>query len=287
MNFRTDKNDWLNSALAVKEDILVSGDPTFATRIGLPEEAIPSLRWIGNRKTNYQLLFTVEAEVKLWQIVQDVLRTSQIALALSKIIPDQITTTLLFSNEFTKPGILPPTGETFDELNFFWVSTNGIDFIDVDSFGLTKIFCKLNAAFTTDPGAKKERNKTQNDGFQLWTAKNISGYVLVSDIDALNLKTKNLFELKRVKEKIETWEPYRDEESQYVAFKEISFEAGHKFQLLAYQPSRLQLYSQHKLKDIFRDKITGWKRIMHQTEGVQSEWVYYESLRQRKQNRGY
>ncbi len=284
MNYRTEKDDWLNSALAQNKNSFVSGHPTFSTRLGLPDKAITTLRWFGNRRVAYQPLLVVETSVASWPAVEQALRQSAKARELSEWLPTQRAITLLFSEEETRPSELP-SGQDFDELNRFRVSTDGSSFVEVDSDNLVEFFRSIKYDFVRQAGTTKEINKTRNDAFQLWTGKNLSRFLSVGDIDALNTESKKMYELKRVVESVTTWEPYLDEASQYVALKSISQSAEYTFRLLSYNVKDNTSYGLHDLREVSRTEIAGRRRIMKAES--KTLWQDYRSKRRRQANREY
>ena len=238
---RTEKSDWLNSKFAGEEGMLVSGHVSFSQRLGITEEAVVTLRWAGNRRIGYYPLFIVEAEQSIWAQLQSSLMTSPVALQLRRMF------------NIGLPAIIFNKSATLFNVTRDWQI-----YKQMDSDTLVRFFRHKDRNLTDNPGTWKVANRSYNDNFHAWTGKNLSEYITISDIDAMSLLSQKIYELKRVQEAIQTWEPYLDEGKQYLALDVIAQGIGYTFEPVhAYNPHETTVMAIHTLSNIRDDAIVG------------------------------
>jgi len=283
MNLRTAKDDWLNLQLAADVDVFVSGHPTFSERLGLSADTAATVRWFGNRRVGYTPMLVIEAAKSQWAIIEKMFARKKPSDGLEHFLTQGKAITILFSGEIHKPSLMP-NGTPFNEANLFHVSQDGHNLLEMDSNGLVNFFHNINPEFVSNSGTTKSINKSHNDLFQLWTAKNLSRYLSVGDIDALDTNQLRLYELKRVEEDVNTWEPYLDESSQYTALRSLATSSGYSLILLAYNVSKQQ-YASHKITFVSNTEIRG-ERTIYDNNGF-GEPQMYQSSRRRQQGRNY
>ena len=146
----------------------------------------------------------------------------------------------------------------YDNLNpdNFSVSFDTKNFINTNSEKLKEYFTKFNSRITENPGTFKAINKSINDSFQKWTRKNLSKYLVINDFDII-IKGKSLIiELKRVKEGLNSWKPYLDDNGNYLALLNICKANKLKLLVVAYNYN-IQDIAIHDITSITDSEIHG------------------------------
>jgi hypothetical protein len=130
---------------------------------------------------------------------------------------------------------------------------------------LAEFFGKVNSSLTKNIGEAKEINSSVNDPFQTWTRTNLSRFATINDIDAINLNVMAskslLFELKRVKENVSTWQPYLDDWTNYATFMAACIDTYHAHRVIAYNPEPSPQVALHWLLEATHSAIKG-KRLL-------------------------
>jgi hypothetical protein len=250
---QTVKFDWLNDALA-QQGAYVSGHSSFLDKLDLNNLASSAeLRFIrqynyGNFKFSYFL--TVCCEKKNWDAATTVLASNKNFAEIAK-------------NWNSKFGF-PLRVVLYDNKNpnlFRYFPDDLSKYSDLDSDGMSKAFSLIDSGITNDAGVQKAINRTSNDSFQDWGRSNLSRYIVINDIDAITLDdantVKKIFELKRVQEDIQTWEPYVDDATNYQSLIRMSRVSGVEFHTLAYQPEITNKVALHIIDEADKNKIVG------------------------------
>ena len=127
----------------------------------------------------------------------------------------------------------------------------------LESIEMIEYFTKVDPEITQNPGTHKEINKTINDSFQIWKRNHFSKYMVFNDFDILILSKPTIFELKRVIESIDTWNPYVDDSSNYAALSLISNTNNIRLRVIAYQREREGQIALHDIIDASKAHIKG------------------------------
>lgn len=226
---KTTKSDWLNDYLAERGSFM-SGHPKLSEALGVSKETPCSFRFIRARRNSFIFVLTIETTEE-----------HELTAFLGK---DPIKSLEVFYNIFGS------------ELNVLFYSLQDFCLYDkiehsinsITSEELTTYIGSLNAELIKNLGDVKAINRTSNDAFQDWTRSNLSKYCVVNDIDGFyHEEGKNLkfLELKRVKERLESWRPYLDDLSNYRSLNEISNQLKGKMLVYAYRYDESQLVALH------------------------------------------
>lgn len=228
---QTVKNDWLNNWLSNNNNTFVSGDDKFRNSLNLPLEAKSTIRYI-NLRSKYLWILTIEAPEEVWRSVKEQLENNGLFNSINSKFQNKLNV-LLFS---------PNTLDSFS-----YKSHNG-NYIDTDSNGLQTMLNKELPEVNQNLGTRKEMNKSINDNFQIWTRSNLSKYCVINDFDAVYLSDKQniIYELKRVKEDISTWEPYIDDSRNYQRINQISSQLDFSNITIAYNLNNTSIFAVHK-----------------------------------------
>lgn len=111
-----------------------------------------------------------------------------------------------------------------------------------DSQQLHNWFGSIDRRYIENTGGVKQVNRSSNDKFADWTRAKLTRKCVVNDIDALLLPNAGnpgvLIELKRPKQDIHKWCPYRKDRSNYITSERIANDARLKNRTLAYNLSK-------------------------------------------------
>lgn len=244
---QTVKSDWLNDHLADKS--YVSGHESFRDDLGLPKKAIPAIRYI-NLSGEYLWLLTIEAPEETWQIIKEELGENETFKLIKSKFENKLNV-LLFSPDIE---------------GSFSYKDHSRDYVDTDGNGLKQILSNELNGIDTNIGTIKEKNKSINDNFQIWTRENLSKYSVINDFDALQLtdeegKKGMIYELKRVQEDIATWEPYVDDTRNYQRVNTISSKLGFNNVTLAYNVTNKDAFSVHYNLKPETSQISGTRMV--------------------------
>lgn len=266
----TVKTDWFTDLLA-EEGALVSGHPSFSSRLGLPDSARCAIRFMGNKEKIYVYLLTVECDKSLWNRVAAALNDGNLLFV------------QMLSRFFrTFPVILFDP----DMENVFGMFARGSTPKKYSAEELAEYFGTIDPALTMNAGSVKEINASVNDVFQSWTRRSLSRYATINDIDAMHLNMNGskslLFELKRVKESVDTWEPYLDDWRNYATFMSVCLDLYNAHRVIAYNPEPSPKVALHWLTEATQGAIKGKRLICTPKHACALEMGdYYESNRRR------
>lgn len=275
MNTKTEKNDWLNEFLARKQEMLVSGHPSFSKKIGLPDSFTATFRIIGNRNIGYELYLVIETS----NFTDKLPDATNLRNQILSFFPEKTNLEiLLFLPEQEGAEITP--AKKFAVLN------QEECYDEFDSQGLLGYFCEKNSEYSLKAGAKKTINSSTNDSFQQWTRENLSKYLSITDLDVFDSGNRVVYELKRVKEDLRDWKPYTDDVGQYNALKNVASMMSAEFLVLAYSLKEINLVSLHQLIECRSDAINGRSQMLKVDSGFSSiedqEYKSYTSNRWRQ-----
>lgn len=271
----------MNSRLARSPKCYVSGHPSFSKRLGLPNSAISTLRWFGNRNMGYRPLLVIEAPPEIWiQVTESIRQSAETLREVREFILDAPAPTLIFG------GVTAGSAErSIDAPPQFLFSLDGKEFRDFKTVDLRGYFGSINPDFVQNLGTTKDINTTQNDSFQVWTRRNLSRYIVASDVDAMDTDAKILFELKRGKGKSSDWLPYLDEASQYSGLMTLAKRANYRLRVIAYNENEQDVYGSYQLTEVTNESIKGRKQICR--DGRCTEETDFISQNRRQQGRQY
>ncbi|MEC3885503.1 hypothetical protein VKA52_17425 [Halobacillus sp. HZG1] len=246
---RTSKSDWLNDWLAQMNNMYVSGHESFRKRLNLPDNSVVTIRYI-NLRGRYIWILTVESIEEDWSAIKTSLTNNQDFNLINEKFGKELNI-LLFSP--TNPNIF--SYKIFDR-----------NYIDVDSNGLIMAFNSQLPNINQNPGTVKNRNKSLNDNFQLWTRSKLSKYSVINDFDAVFLnngsgKDDYIYELKRVRENMDSWEPYTDELRNYERVNKISGMLSFNNMILAYNFDNPNHFAAHYNVNPQNSAIKGTKSV--------------------------
>jgi hypothetical protein len=246
----------MNNRLASFQECYVSGHQSFSDRLGLPKGAISTLRWFGNTREGYFPLLVVEASPDIWENVKKgICQKTPTLLAVCHLIPKNPAPILIFGTSSNVSDV-----STIQ----FAFSRDYTQFTDLTSDQLKGYFSEINEDFVNNIGLNKEINKSQNDLFQAWTRQSLSRYIVVSDFDAIDTKSKILYELKRIEIPVKQWLPYIDESSQYSGLMAIAKMADYKLVVIAYEERNQNTYGKYYLEKVSKELIKGKKQIIEE-----------------------
>lgn len=246
----TIKGDWLNDYLAA-QGALVSGHPGFARRLGI--SGAVALRFIKHRSRVLYFL-TINPET-----------TDYEAEYLAAFRAGHLS----WLREMFAPLVHLFYSESAAEFCLFKPQTG--EFRRVDFTEMTRLVGNYHPDFVKNSGTAKEINKTMNDAFQQWTRQYLSTYLTVNDIDAFAVggDVPLFFELKRVRESLETWRPYADDNRNYAALEAIAQAHCGVALTLAYQPGGAPAVALHRhLQPLGSASISGQVRLVDAATAV-------------------
>lgn len=244
----------MNTRLASSQKCYVSGHPSFSDRLGLPEDAISTLRWFGNTRMGYFPLLVVEASPNIWKKVEiGILESAATLHEVCHLLPSTPAPILIFG---TSSNVSDPL-----QIQFL-LSRDYKNFCHLTSDELKLYFEGTHEDFVKEIGSAKDLNKSQNDLFQAWTRASLSKFIVASDFDAINTEIKTLYELKRIVSPVRDWLPYIDEASQYSGLMTIAKMAGYKLVVIAYEESKPDTYGKYYLETVTKEAIEGKKQII-------------------------
>lgn len=128
-------------------------------------------------------------------------------------------------------------------------------------------FKKFDPALIGRSGYLKPLNRSFTDFFHLWSRQNMRGFA--NDIDAFfEFPTGiEMLELKRPKEKIDTWRPYRADSVNYLQFTDFCSQLGYGLTNIAYSEAELL-----KIK-VFKDVIFDGQNLKYLTANHEINFV--------------
>lgn len=250
---KTEKEDWLNDLLADQPEIFVSGHAKNQSLLDMPEHTCAALRFLGNRNGPEAYILTIDAKRELWDEIFDKLNDRKSA-AFEKI---QIWKQQL---GFEIPCII------YHELNPDEFGYHRDGEMVIDGRGLLDEFERMSPSLTknNDSGRVKSINISVNDYFQRWGREHLSKYYIINDFDAISINADGhltLYELKRVKEDLRTWEPYLDDKSNYSLLMSICRERKHRMRVIVYQVNNKDHVAIHQIISVSDEEIVG-RRII-------------------------
>lgn len=229
---KTKKDDWLNDYFS-NNNFFVSGHDNFRKDLNLPSASVPAVRYI-NFRQNFLWLLTIESPTTEWNDIKLNLIYNDIFQFINSKFEFKLNV-LLFSSD--------------DYISFSFKKFDG-EFIDVDSSALKKILASMVKDVDQNPGTIKEKNKSLNDNFQVWTRENLSRYCVINDFDVLYLSNKigeksAIYELKRVDESIDTWQPYTNDSKNYDRIRKIALKLDFSDLTIAYNTYNTEKFAIH------------------------------------------
>jgi hypothetical protein len=261
---RTMKNDWLNDFLARIPGMIVSDHLSFSKMIGLSAQDNAAIRFVANRNQVFTYILTIQSNMAEWHRVKKTLTSNDGFGQLLTTIRDVLkypTPILLYDNNYSDK---------------YSIAADLKGFHDVDDLSLHSFFTNLNEGMTKDPGnVGKQINRSVNDSFQVWTRRYLSRYVVVNDFDALLIREISsqlpiVFELKRIQEDVDTWEPYIDDQANYAAILHICQTINAIFYTIAYQIDRTDLIALHTITRADKYVIEGSMITCHPNDILRS-----------------
>lgn len=277
----TEKKDWLNDFLSEK-GFLVSSHLSMNEMLGLEKETDISIRFMGNRRISFFYFLIILAPSNLIDKTVDDLTNNQ------KVIDLLHKFNSFFDKELSI--LVLENGEDFQSKYYTSLDSKSYTFHDNDT--LSNFFSGLHNDFTSNIGSSKEINKTVNDIFQAWTRAYLSKFITVNDFDVVWIdKTAYILELKRVEEDIDTWEPYLDDSSNYIACQQIINQSNinpkvGKFLTIVYNENQSDLAGVFVFTNISKDLLQGYKSICNPNEIFRTKFqIPFSSTRRRVRRR--
>jgi hypothetical protein len=240
----TKTSDWLIEYYAGFKGMQISGHSSFSMKFDLSAEEEVSLLFAANRAKIFTYLLTIVAKSENHSRIKETVKSSENASSHLEKIKSVL-------NKDIHIVLYDPREEQFSVGNSFEC------FDDLDSDGMIEYFTKVDPEITQNPGTHKEINKTINDSFQIWKRNHFSKYMVFNDFDILILSKPTIFELKRVIESIDTWNPYVDDSSNYAALSLISNTNNIRLRVIAYQREREGQIALHDIIDASKAHIKG------------------------------
>lgn len=225
---RTDKNDWMSDLLS-QNGYYVSGHPTFSERLGLPIDVIAVIRHFRLYVSTYPevIMLTLEWKNGFRLGTTSKIMASEAYLDIRAVFPSLHI--LSFSSDARQ----------------FELDTQGI----INGIQLREWFRSIDVRFLANQGRVKPINVSSNDGFADWTGANLTRDCVINDVDGLLCSTRHhpgvLIELKRPKQDIRYWSPYRNDRGNYQSVANIANVTGLENRTIAYNISNQSVVALH------------------------------------------
>ncbi|SFM80881.1 hypothetical protein [Methanolobus profundi] len=276
MKEHTNTKDWLRDNLSFNEDVLISGDSSFSKTLEITPDADVSLRFIANQRRIYGYFLTIQASLDVWNdIEKEIVKTEQ-----------TVTTIRMLSGMLNYPiAVL-----LYDNNNegSFSVSDDLVRFTKVNDLGLKEYFASIHPELIENVGTiYKKVNRSVNDTFQTWTRNNLSRFLVINDFDIIIPRKSLIIELKRIEEDINSWKPYLDDKSNYLALMKICSLNNLEMKVIAYQEDANKV-ALHSLKNVYKSKIIGQfviceiEDVLNGVNVTKGLFTDYESTRRRQ-----
>jgi hypothetical protein len=236
---RTDKNDWLLDRLKKSSNFFVSD--------------VPSLILIGNRSKNnipiYLLCIDLKRNTMKLEEQKDLIRKIE-----------------EFFDEFVHVIL-------WDDEKWYMYDKD----FKKKEINLKNYFKEIDPKLVVDVGTNKPVFDSTGDKLHEWIRENISKFVSVVDVDAMSFKNKTIYELKRIKDRLELWRPYLNEKSNFSLVRRICKMKGIRDILICYEKKREKAIGYHILNHIGKnDKLIKGKRLFYE-DGKKSNFKEYSS----------
>ncbi|MDF7811644.1 hypothetical protein [Hymenobacter sp. YC55] len=228
----TTKQDWLNDALAAN-GCFVSGHASTERFLGLKGKAEVRFAMLKDGTALYFLTIR-SPEPDYREVYWKAFETNMLGWLRSVYQP---LIQLFYHDDQEEFDVFFPGRGSFRQLSFQ---------------GLAELVGKYNSSFVAKPGTRKDINSTTNDVFHFWTRTYLSSSCVVADLDAFtfNMHQAVFYELKRVKESLQTWRPYVDDSRNYGALNKIARAHGGVAITLAYQSASDPVVAMHRNLDV-------------------------------------
>jgi len=218
--------------------------------------------WVGGTEVTYKANFLTSATQTIRYFRA---RTSEflVVYILEFIEPLDQKTDYETAIKFYSSGIPIKSNFTLaiwqNEPNKFAILEGGNLRQNLDDQGVLAAFGKFDPALIGESNYLKPINRSFTDFFHLWSRKYMKGFV--NDIDALieNAKDIHMLELKRPKEKINTWNPYKADSVNYLQFATFCSQLNYKLTNIAYSEAELR-----KVK-VFKDVTLSGQNLKYRT----------------------
>ena len=150
-----------------------------------------------------------------------------------------------------------------NESNKFAILEGGKLRKNLDDKGVLAAFARFDPALIGESSYLKPLNRSFTDFFHLWSRKYMKGFV--NDIDAFikNAQGIHMLELKRPKEKTNTWKPYLADSKNYLQFANFCSQLGYKLTNIAYSEAEPR-----KIK-VFKDVTLSSQNLKYHTAGLE------------------
>lgn len=222
MATQTSKFDWYTIHLSQQTNVLVSDDDFLLKLCNVKSDGEFSIRFIGNVSMGFQLFLIIKND-DLNFLANQTTALNKLIDLLNNLLAVQLKVIICKSSLSTDIGTA--------NFNLYKRETSAFHLCDGNN--LAMIFSQLDSKYTENAGEAKAINRTVNDDFQLFTRAKLSRYLIANDLDAIvleNDQTTKLFRIERILElkridinynTVETWRPYIQDFSNYMAVRYI------------------------------------------------------------------
>ncbi len=235
---KTTKADWFTRYLSQKQFWV--GGTVVSCKEDISTTAVQTIRFFRANTSEFLVVYILEFVEPFDQTI-DYETTIKSYLS---VIPIKTNFTLaIWQNKSQTFSILK--GETFRQ--------------NLDDKQVLDEFKHFDPALIGKSAYLKPLNRSFTDFFHLWSRENMKGFA--NDIDAF-FKTSSgieMLELKRPKEKINTWRPYSADSVNYSQFANYCFQLNYKLTNIAYSEAEPQ-----KIK-VFKNVTTVGKNLRYLT----------------------
>lgn len=121
---------------------------------------------------------------------------------------------------------------------------------NLDDKGVLAAFGNFDPALIGKSIYLKPLNRSFTDFFHLWSRQNMKGFANDIDVFIKNTEGVHMLELKRPKEKTDSWRPYRADSVNYLQFANFCSQLGYKLTNIAYseaEPGKIKVFKDVKL----------------------------------------
>jgi len=228
---RTTKADWLTRYLYEKKFWVGATRVTYEANF--LTTAIQTIRYFHGSRSEFLVVYILEFVAPIDQKID-----------YEKVIKSYLSDILINPN-FTL-AIWPNRTHSFAILEGESLRKN------LDTKDVLETLENFDPALVGKASYLKPLNRSFTDFFHLWARQNMSGFQ--NDIDAFikNNEKIHMLELKRPKESVSTWRPYRADSKNYLQFAKFCSQLSYKLTNIAYveaEPGKIKVFKDVTFKN--------------------------------------
>ena len=221
---RTTKADWLTKYLYRKQFWVGGTKVTY--KANSSTTATQTIRYFRANTSEFLVIYILEFIEPLDQKID----YETVIKFYTSVIPIETNFTLaIWRNESNNFAILE--GENLRQ--------------SLDDKGVLDAFENFDPALIGKSIYLKPLNRSFTDFFHLWSRQNMKGFANDIDVFIKNAEGVHMLELKRPKEKTNTWRPYRADSVNYLQFANFCSQLDYKLTNLAYseaEPGKIKVF---------------------------------------------